>query len=119
MTLQQAWDALQAVPAYTERFVEPTQPVITYLNTAIENALVFERSNHETVNMSIQHYGSHHEVDIAVYAPDELLEDADGPIHESDVIDEPLEKIVLSYQEARLLRDLLNREEVQKYLEQE
>ena len=95
---------------------------IVYLNTCIENALVFERSNGEQLNMSVQHYGTHHEVVIALYADDGPL-DPEGAIHpalgdaEDDL--EPLELIRLSYQEARLLRDLLNREEVKAWLEQD
>ena len=95
---------------------------ITYHNTIVENAIVFTRSNGEQLNMSVQHYGTHHEVVLAIYAADEPV-DPDGDIHEvpEDVEDdlEPLELLRLSYAEARLLRDLLNREEVKVWLEQD
>jgi hypothetical protein len=77
-----------------------------YLASEHENTIVFNRPGEE-VNLAVQHFPGHHELNLVVF-------NTEGgeptTIHE---------EINLSYQGARLLRDLLNRPEVAQYLEQD
>lgn len=73
--------------------------------TNIEHTLVFARPNGEVVNLAVQHYGTTHEVTLMVFSDEH-----------TDTIKE---QITLSYHETRLLRDLLNRPEVQVILDRE
>src|SRR5437773_10185317 len=78
---------------------------IHYLASPIEHTLVFTRQSGEQVNLAVQHFGSVNQLNIVVFSGD---------------LDEPIirEESTLSFQEARLLKDLLNRPEVSEYLEQ-
>lgn len=107
----------------------------TYLSSAEEHAVVFNRSNGDQVNFSLAHtqpFGPF-PLTVAIATPDENQPYEFGtvqfgcsePLYELSLVvfdhdpDEPnkREEITLSYAEARLLRDLLNRPEVQHILE--
>jgi hypothetical protein len=94
----------------------------TELNSVYENATVFSRENGDQVNFSLQHYGEHQELHIAIYEADEPLDAVSDDIHpclEPCEPDGPKELVTLSYAEVKLLKALLNRPEVAALLDQE
>lgn len=93
----------------------------TELDSIYENAIIFHRENRARVTFSVQHYGACHEVTIAIYVPDEPLDETSDDIrpHERPIEDEPKARVTLSYAEAKVLCNLLNRPQVAVQLEQE
>lgn len=107
----------------------------TYLSSAEEHAVVFNRENGDQVNFSLAHTEPFGPipltVKIATSDPEQPYETGtvhigcSEPLYELSLVvfdhdpDEPnkREEITLSYAEARLLRDLLNKPEVQHILE--
>lgn len=85
----------------------PTEPLVRYLESPIEHSLIFGRPDGDQVNMCVDHFGSNHSLTLAVF---DML-DPEQP--------ELKEQLIFSYQEARLLRDLLNRPEISVILERE
>ena len=84
-----------------------TEPIVRYYASPVEHTLVIDRSSEEQVNMAIDHFGAHHTLTIAVF--DTL--DKEQP--------ELASQVILSYAEARLLKDLLNRPEVSAIIDPE
>jgi hypothetical protein len=80
---------------------------IRYHNTPIEHTLVSTRHNGDELNMGVSHFNNHHEVTLTVF---NMECGEPTTIHE---------EVTISYQEARMLRALLNRPEVALYLEQD
>jgi hypothetical protein len=107
----------------------------TYLSSWAEHAFVFYRSNGDQVNFSVEHTAPFGPIPLDVAIPtgdpkqpyefDTVQFGLDTPLYELSLVifdndpDEPnkREEINLTYAEARLLRDLLNRPEVGHILE--
>ena len=87
---------------------EQQMPAIKYFNSPIEQTLVFNRrGKNEEVNLGISHFDDRHELTLTVFN----MERGDPvTIHE---------QINLSYHEARMLKNLLNRPEVTAWIEQD
>ena len=84
---------------------ESSMSAVEYTVNKFEHTLVFNRRNGQEVNMSVSHFQDHYEVTLAVFNTEqgELT-----MIHE---------QVNLSYQECKLLRDLLNRREISAILD--
>ncbi len=109
----------------------------TYYNTNFEHSYVFTRENGDQVNFCVDHTEPFGPFPVTVKIPTGNAEKpyeigtvhlgADAPVHQLSLVvfdsdpDEPnkREEITLSFAEARLLRELLNRPEVQHLLETE
>jgi len=90
--------------AFDTTITESHLNTVKYHNTPVEHTIVFHRPGEE-VNLAVQHFDGNYEVHLITF---NMECGEPTTIHE---------EITLSYQEARLLRDLLNRPEVTEYLE--
>ncbi len=90
--------------AFDTTITESQLSAFHYLESPVEHTIVFNRPGEE-VNLAVQHFDGNYEVHLVTF---NMECGEPTTIHE---------EINLSYQEARLLRDLLNRPEVTEYLE--
>lgn len=86
---------------------ESALSAIEYTVNKFEHTLVFNRRNGQEVNLAVQHFQDNHEVHLVVFNTDH---GEPTTIHE---------QVNLSYQECKLLRDLLNRSEIIAILNQQ
>ena len=115
MRCNDAWHICQHLESLGEELTTPLSAFDTtitesqlsafhYLESPVEHTIVFNRPGEE-VNLAVQHFDGNYEVHLVTF---NMECGEPTTIHE---------EINLSYQEARLLRDLLNRPEVTEYLE--
>jgi hypothetical protein len=89
------------MPTFTDPQTESSMSAIKYFDSSVENTLVFSRrGRNEEVNMGISHFNEHHELTVTMFEME-----GDEPV-------EIAEQIHLTFDEAKLLRALLNRPDV-------